>query len=280
MRRSCATPPTRCLTRLTPRLDTGRSRKELGPVGRAVQQISNNWVLGKIVMPFVRTPSNIIKFAGERSVFGLAMPEVRAALRAGGRSRDEALARITLGSGLSTAAVVAALDGRISGSGPTDPRERAALLQSGWQPNSIRIGDRWVSYARLDPLATLFGVAADFAEAGKWATKQEADQIALNLGMGIAKNITSKTWLSGLSDAFDVLSDPERYGKNYVQRLASSMAVPALLSQTAQAIDPNMRDARTIMDAIKARVPVAGCPLPGLSRAGQAQRVGRSGFQG
>jgi hypothetical protein len=105
-------------------------------------------------------------------------------------------------------------------------------------------------------------VSADFAEAGKWATQKEADEIALNLAQSIAKNITNKTWLSGLSDAFDVLSDPERYGKRYVQRLAGSMAVPALSSQTAQALDPNLRDARSIMDAIKARVPVLSQSVP------------------
>jgi hypothetical protein len=180
----------------------------------------------------------------------------------GGRARDEALARITLGSGLSTAAVVAALHGRLTGTGPADPGERAALLQSGWQPNSIRVGNQWVSYARLDPFSTLLGVAADFSDFGRYATKQQADKLALNLGMSIANNITNKTWLSGLSDAFDVLSDPQRYGKTYVQRLAASMAVPALVSQTAQATDPYLRDARTIMDAIKARVPVVSRAVP------------------
>lgn len=237
-------------------------QKPLGPVGRAVQQISNNWVLGKLLLPFVRTPSNIIKFAGERSALAPLMPEVREALKAGGRARDEALARITLGSGLSTAAVAAALSGRMSGGGPTDPRELAALRQSGWQPYSIKIGNRWVSYSRLDPAATLLGVAADLAEAGQWGSKRELDQIALKLTESIAKNITSKTWLSGLSDAFDVLSDPERYGKHYVQRLAASMAVPAIASQTAQTLDPNLHDARTIMDAIKARIPVVSKSVP------------------
>jgi hypothetical protein len=237
-------------------------QKELGSVGRGIQQVSNNALVGKILLPFVRTPINLLKFAGERSVLGLAMPEVRAALRAGGRQRDEALARITLGSGLSTAAVVAAMNGRISGGGPSDPRERAALLQSGWQPYSIRIGDQWVSYARFDPFSTLFGVAADFAEAGMWATNKEASEIALGLSKAIAKNVTNKTWLSGLSDAFDVLSDPERYGRQYFQRLAGSLAVPALASQTAQALDSDLHDARTVMDAIKARVPVLSESVP------------------
>lgn len=237
-------------------------QKELGPTGKLVSQLSNTIPGGKIIMPFVKTPTNLIKFAGERSVFGPLMPSVRNALLSGGRARDEALARITLGSGLSTAAVLGALDGRVTGGGPTDPGERAALLQSGWQPYSFRIGNRWVSYARLDPYSTLFGVAADLAEAGNWATKKEADQIALKLTESIAQNITNKTWLSGLSDAFDVLSDPQRYGGRFVQNLAASMAVPALSSQVAQATDPNMRSARNIVDAIKARVPVVSQTLP------------------
>ena len=230
-------------------------QKELGTAGQAIQRLSNNVPGMKLVIPFVRTPANIVKFAGERSVFGVAMPEVRAALKAGGRSRDEALAKITLGSGLSTAAVLAAMHGRLSGSGPSDPRERASLLQAGWQPYSVRVGDRWVSYSRFDPLSMLAGVAADFVEAGHSAKPQEADKLAVHLTLGIAKNLTSKTWLSGAADFFQMLDDPDRYGDRYFRNLAATAAVPSILNQTAQAIDPNLRDARTLMDAIKARTP-------------------------
>jgi hypothetical protein len=231
-------------------------QRELGTAGQAVQNLSNKVPGLKLVIPFVRTPANIVKFAGERSVFGVAMPEVRAALAAGGRSRDEALAKITLGSGLSTAAVLAAMHGRLSGSGPSDPRERASLLQAGWQPYSVKVGDRWVSYSRFDPLSMLAGVAADFVEAGHSSKPQEADKLAVHLTLGIAKNLTSKTWLSGAADFFQMLDDPDRYGDRYFRNLAATAAVPSILNQTAQAFDPNMRDARTLMDAIKARTPV------------------------
>src|SRR3546814_18890959 len=93
-------------------------------------------------------------------------------------------------------------------------------------------------------------------------TPEESDRFALNLSIAVAKNITSKTWLSGLSDFFDVLSDPERYGRNYVARLAGSMAVPAMVSQMASATDPNLREARNILDTIKSRVPGLSDELP------------------
>ncbi len=237
-------------------------QQELGHAGKAIQNLSNRVPGLKLIVPFVRTPANIVKFAGERSVFGLAMPEVRAALSAGGRSRDEALAKLTLGSGLSTAAVLAAMHGRLTGSGPTDPRERAALMQGGWQPYSVRVGNRWVSYQRFDPLSLLAGVAADFVEASHNAKPQEADKLAVHLTLGIAKNLTSKTWLSGAADFFQMLDDPDRYGDRYFRNLAATALVPSIANQTAQAIDPNLHDARSLMDAIKARTPGLSQSVP------------------
>src|SRR3546814_2093965 len=80
-------------------------------------------------------------------------------VRAGGRRKDEGLARLTMGSGLSALAVSTALEGKVSGSGPSDPLEQAALRDTGWQPYSIRIGDQWYSYQRFEPISLLAGVA-------------------------------------------------------------------------------------------------------------------------
>jgi endonuclease YncB( thermonuclease family) len=231
-------------------------QKPLGKGGRYVQGVVNEWPGVKLILPFIRTPINIVKFAGERSPFALIPgTPVWKTLRAGGQARDEALAKITLGSGLSAAAVVYAMDGKLSGGGPTDMNERAALKNSGWQEYSMQVGDKWVSYQRFEPLSMLIGVAADFAEVGKFATEEEGESIAMALATSVAKNITSKTWLSGASDFFDALSDPERHGKSWATRLAASGAVPAIVAHAAGAADPEMREARTLLDKIKQRVP-------------------------
>lgn len=241
-------------------------QKPLGKVGRSIQTAVNEAPLAKLVIPFIRTPINIIKFAGERSPFALIPgTPVFKTIRAGGQKRDEAMAKIILGSGLSAAAVVYALDGRLSGGGPADMGERAALKNSGWQEYSMRVGDRWVSYQRFEPLSMLIGVAADFAEVGRFATEDEADSIAMALVESVAKNVTSKTWLSGASDFFDALSDPERHAASWASRLAASGAVPAIVAHAAGAMDPEMREARTLLDKIKQRV-------PGMSRNIEARR--------
>src|SRR3546814_12677927 len=43
-------------------------QKPLGPGGRGIQQFANEVPGAKLVIPFVRTPINILKFAAERSV--------------------------------------------------------------------------------------------------------------------------------------------------------------------------------------------------------------------
>lgn len=128
--------------------------------------------------------------------------------------------------------------------------------------------------------AVLFGAAADFAEIGRYATNGEGDAVASSLAMGVVKNLTNKTWLSGLSDAFEVLSDPERYGDAYFRKLAGSMAVPAIASQAAQSVDPNMRDARTILDAVRLafRCFPRACRFVGMSGAIRWSAGSRSGL--
>ncbi len=237
-------------------------QKQLGGFGRGIMQAANEGPGVKLIIPFVRTPINILKFAAERSILAPAMREFREAISKGGAARDEAIARMTMGSGLSALAVSYAMDGKLSGAGPNDPRDRAALQDTGWQPYSIKVGDRWYSYQRFEPISLLAGVAADFAELGNFMTPEERDKLAMNVGIAIGKNITSKTWLSGASDFFDALSDPERYGEGFVAKLTSSFAVPALSAQLARSTDPYMREARSTLDAIKARVPGLSETLP------------------
>lgn len=191
-------------------------RKPLGKAGTRIQGVSNDVPGAKLILPFVRTPINIIKYAGERSVLApLALKPFLREMKQGGYKRDAVLDKVALGAGLSAFAVEAAMNGRISGGGPTDPEEAAAMRNSGWQPYSVKIGDKWVSYQRFEPLSLIIGATADFAELGKWATKKEAEDIALGILASIAKNVTSKTWMSGLADFFEVLSDPDRYGKRW-----------------------------------------------------------------
>ncbi len=230
-------------------------QNKLGEFGSSVSRIASNNIVAKVIIPFVRTPINLMKFATERSIAAPLLGEWRADFRAGGERRDMALARVMLGSGLAAVMYEAALDGRITGGRPPDANKAKLLYADGWQPYSVKIGDRYVSYSRLDPLSTTIGVAADMATLPDGLSERQQDDKATMLTASIMSNLASKTWLSGMSDFVEGLSDPGRYAGNWLERVASSFAVPAGVAGVARAMDPVARKRESIGEAIQARVP-------------------------
>lgn len=231
-----------------------------GP-GAQIQMLANKGPM-KLFLPFVRTPLNLLKYATERSPMAPVLSEFRDAMRAGGMARDQAIARVSMGSGLGALAVSWALEGKLSGSGPVDPREREALRNTGWQPFSIKAGDRWYSYQRIDPFARVLSTAADFATFGDYMSDEERENIARSLSLAIARNISTMPTLDPAASAFEALSDPDRYLARYAKNLAASATVPNIVTQTNSVIDPYMRETETLMDTIKSRVPVMSRKLP------------------
>ncbi len=43
----------------------------------------------------------------------------------------------------------------ITGGGPLDENQKKALMATGWQPYSFKVGDKYISYQRLDPLGMM-----------------------------------------------------------------------------------------------------------------------------
>ncbi|WP_197458223.1 hypothetical protein, partial [Erythrobacter sp. HI0077] len=84
-------------------MDYGRYltfQRKLGETGRHISGITNSNLLAKVVVPFVRTPINLLKFATERSPAAPLLKDWRAEFNAGGEARDMAVARMMLGTGL------------------------------------------------------------------------------------------------------------------------------------------------------------------------------------
>ncbi len=232
--------------------------KQLGTVGRAIQTFSNSHFLAKLVVPFIRTPVNILKYAGERTPLGVFSKEVRDNLtgKNGKIAQDTQIARIGIGTAIATSAITMAQQGIITGGGPTDPAEKAMWRLAGNQPYSIRIGDVYYSYGWLDPFATILGVSADMAEISKSAETNEEDtsKMASAMFAAISKNLMGKLSLRGVSDLMQAATDPDRYGQGYINNFAGTL-VPSFVAQVARTEDPTMRQMRSTSDVIKSRIP-------------------------
>jgi hypothetical protein len=226
-----------------------------------VQAFANKNPGFRFLVPFIRTPVNILKAARDRSLVAPLTRQFWADVRAGGRTRDRALAKVSLGTGIT--GTIGYLYGQdlVTGGGPTDPGERAALLATGWQPYSFKVGDTYYSYARLEPLSTVIGVSADFFSLQDQLNRNEAENIPVLLSMSLAKNVLDKTFLQGISNFFEAVLDPDRYGEKYLEGLAASF-VPNVLPQIARGVDPTLRETETFPEFLQSRIPGASQALP------------------
>lgn len=220
-----------------------------GSAAQHLQRMTQNNPWMKLFIPFVRTPANLLKFAVERSPAGLLLKSVRADFMAGGARRDLAVARMMLGTGLSMTVADLASRGIITGGGPADRGALDLMRGDGWQPYSIKINGTYYSYARMDPISTTIGATADMVDFTQHMTASQRAQAGPLLIASMIRNLGNKTWLSGVSDMVDAINDPQRSGASLIARLVASIAVPAIVSQTAGVLDPTMRDTRAPADA-------------------------------
>jgi hypothetical protein len=251
--------PTEAMTKAARReADYRTFQAELGKPGKFVQRATNEFFLARYILPFVKTPFNLIKYASERSPLPFISDRWRNEIKAGGRQRNEALAKLTLGSSIAGTIATQALEGRVTGSGPSDPEERAALMATGWQPYSFKINDTYYPYGRLDPFGTPIGVVADLVTMKDYMTDEEYEKAAALIPFSVATNLAEKTYLQGATNLFEALfsrdTSPQRI-ENYFRNAAAGL-IPNVARQTANALDPQLREADSIIKEAQNRVPI------------------------
>jgi len=235
----------------------------LGDAGQKIQQLANAHPVLKLIIPFVRTPVNIVKFVGVRSPLAPLAKSFRADLAAGGARRDMALSKMAIGSLVMMIGASLTAEGVITGGGPRNKSQRDAMRRQGWQPYSIKVGDQWYSFNRTDPLGMFLGLAADVTETMKYANDKDASEIATASVMALAKNLTSRTYLRGVSDLMNVLSDPDRYAESFFRRQGASFTpMTSLVANIERYFDPTMRATYTLMEQIISRTPGLSDSLP------------------
>jgi len=254
-------------------------------VGRHVQEVLTQIPILRLLIPFVRTPINILKFGASRlDALGAAKFTLSKAIQlgerfagnpnaemrlvtgrfmkeitAGGAQAGEAMTRLAVGTGLVATVLASAGSGDITGSGPKDKNQRATLMAAGWLPYSIKIGGQYVSYAHVEPLATILGIAADLVDthANAHPADQESEADAHGIVSGIitavTNNLTKKSYLMGLSGVINALQDPEAKGTLVLNKIAASFFAPSLLNQTTTPFDPAMREIRGMVDEWRSR---------------------------
>jgi len=242
---------------------------KLGGLGRAARGFAENVpIFGRTILPFTRTPTNLVHYASERvPVLAFLSDTIRADLKVGGERR--ALAAGKLAGGLMIGEVLRRYAMApiapeqptpymtlVTGEGPKDARMKAQLRSMGWQPYSVwnPLTKTYVSYNRLEPFGTILGITVSGQEILGQLNEVGALEVLQAAMIATQKAMISKTFLTGLRDFLDAMEGDERDFKRFFDSLARS-GVPALARQTMRTLDPIRKDVDTLYDHWRSGLP-------------------------
>jgi len=215
----------------------------------------------KLVVPFVNTPDSLIRTTLRRTPLGVLERENVKGWAAGGAARDQTVARLTMGSLFGAWIAMKAVDGDITGAGPSDPRKRIEW-EAANQPNSIKIGDTQYSINGLEPVSTNISAVATLVErmkAGEIA-KDDIPGSVLAATTGLGKVLVDNSYMRSFTDlvaAFSGGPTAETKAAGIIGSILSTASTPAVLRTATQMRDPAARDTTgdgSVGDRITGRV--------------------------
>ncbi len=262
--------------------------KNYAEVNTFTNELDNDTVVGKVgnmlgnakqelgglnfIIPFVRTPTNILQFSLDRTPLGLAQrgkellfrkEELTNAL-ASKDPMEQALAKgkIATGVAFSSAMLWYAMSNKefITGHGPQNKDEKDALKASGWQPYSFRIpngkgGHNYFSYQRLDPVATIIGLFADMAEFDDYHDIEGPvlkDLFAMT-ALSFTQNVTNKSYVKGLDTLLNAFKDPVNNAQGVAGNIVGGFMPSFVMQMQNAGGDRTLRETRTVFDYFVAR---------------------------
>lgn len=246
-----------------------------GTFGSGVQSFTNSFRVAKTVLPFIRTPINVLR-QGWQMTPGLNMlqTEYRNMITGGmgPQAQAQAIGQMTLGSLFMGTAGYLAENGLITGGGPSDPALRKRLMDTGWRPYSVVRtspdgSKEYIALGRFDPVAMPFGIVADLSDAvaeGMWESGSAAQRFgtgATALLVSLSKQLANKAYLTSINQVVDAIVDPDRSFGKFAQGYAANF-MPLASGLRYANPDPHMRETRDLVDKLMAQTPGYSQKLP------------------
>jgi hypothetical protein len=224
-------------------------QSELGKFAKSAQSTIRKDPTGvlRYLLPFWKTPINLVKESANYSPYGF--------FKGIAKGDVDAQAAGLVGSSLAAGVAYLAANGFITGGGPVTPAKRETIEATGWQPYSVKIGDRYVSYRRLEPVGLTFALVADAVHSMKAGDPEVVSQSKADTAVQhITRNLTDVAFLPTLSNLAEAITNPGARAQAFISREVASI-VPAMVKDVAQASDRTVRKPAGIVQAIEARIP-------------------------
>ena len=173
--------------------------------------------------------------------------------------------RVAFSALLTTSMMGYALGGNIRGNGPVNAGERKKLRDNfGWQPKTINVAGKWVSYAGYEPLDTILTLVGDLAyysrDIGSTLTENFRDKLMWTL----SATFVNKTWVAGLEPLVAMANGDETAINRFLANETRAYIPQAgALSVISNAITSSQKDIyNDFIGYVKNKVPGFSSQLP------------------
>ena len=223
----------------------------------ALGQINRNLKVSKFFLSFLRTQANLLNLAFDFSPLGILhaynmapgnfLPEKNRyrldpidRSTAAGQAKHEAL----FAQGVAGTAAIFALGAMVMkgledelegeepwfavyGAGPKTAMERQQLREgSDWEPNTLKLGDvklRFTDFPIINLVLGAYGNLSDMVRFNKTTEDKDVVEWGMLWGLGMLNTVVERQMLSGMSNLFDVIKNPDDRGIQSLKRLTSGV---------------------------------------------------------
>lgn len=282
--------------------ETGRARDELASAAAARTSFlniagekgTNTRALGRLIsaarektpelryiLPVYNTPANALgetlatafsafdPLGGSKVLEGMGLVKLADDLKGvhGPIPQAEAHGRFIVGASLAGIGFTMTREGNLTGGGPSDPRDRKAWRDAGFQPYSIKIGDEWVDYRKFDVLGGILSIPATLMDTtiNRPQDKEAGNLILAGIG-ALSQWMTDRASLQTVSALLGSLSSPGGSFGSKAETLLKTISagfVPAPVRSTAvELTDPVSRRKASWEEYMAATIPGLSQELP------------------
>lgn len=179
--------------------------------------------------------------------------------------KNEYIGRVVMGTSAGILAYGYAAAGNIRGNGPVNASERQKLRDNyGWEPKTINIGGKWVSFKGIPMVDTILTLVGDLAFYQNDIGESVAENIVDKLGWTLAATFTNNTPLHGIEPLIAAMNgDEASWSRLTANMVRTFIPQSGNLGVVSNAITSSQKDIyNDMIGYIKNRLPIASSTLP------------------
>ena len=159
------------------------------------------------------------------------------------QSRAIMKGRQAIGAGVITMASMHFMSGNLTGNGPQDRQQRQMMIDSGWRPRSIKIGNVWVNYDSFEPFNSILSFVADIGDHYELMGPEWTEKNLFKTALVLAQGVTNKSYMAGMQQLVDLMTmQPGQTEKIIASLMNNQIPLSSARNELGRLFNPYMKE--------------------------------------